>query len=471
MTQLQDANDMGRTFDVDVCLGRGGFGEVYRARMKQPGGLTTTVALKVLLAGVDPTSQPVERLRDEGRLLAALEHPVIMRAIDITVLDGRVALVAEYIDGQDLTECCRGEDPVSQRGLAHVIGEVASALDKAWSTQADNGEPMRLVHRDIKPSNIRIGRHGEVKLLDFGIARSDEVVREAKTAAQMVVGSLQYMAPERFSDRPLGPEADVFALGCCLFEGLSGQLLFARIDPARALRLALDPEQYTKHLYRRRRALRKDTDIGIIALMEHCLAYAPEDRPTAAELVECCDVLSGELPGQTPRLPPSLQRIGDLNLRYRRQISRIGCRCRRPPTRCRRVAILTVEWRWWECCCCCWRAWPPSVVPWRWAARCTSVVLKRLRKGLSTSLWRPLPAKTLPSTRHRDPSNLHRKNPVLPYVSGLESFRWLPPRRPLEPPRKTRPPPFLRRQAGTHPDPPPSSSAVWERVGSTASSG
>ena len=160
---------------------------------------------------------------------------------------------------------------------------------------------MRLVHRDIKPSNIRIGRHGEVKLLDFGIARSDEVVREAKTAAQMVVGSLQYMAPERFSDRPLGPEADVFALGCCLFEGLSGQLLFARIDPARALRLALDPEQYTKHLYRRRRALRKDTDIGIIALIEHCLAYAPEDRPTAAELVECCDVLSGELPGQTVR--------------------------------------------------------------------------------------------------------------------------------------------------------------------------
>ncbi|NCG18188.1 MAG: protein kinase [Rhodobacterales bacterium] len=280
-----------------MCLGRGGFGEVYRARMKQPGGLTTTVALKVLLAGVSAESQPVERLRDEGRLLAQLEHPVIMRVIDITELEGRVALVIEYIAGEDLSECCRGARPVSQAGVVHIISEVASALDKAWSTPASNGEPLKLVHRDIKPANIRIGQHGQVKLLDFGIARSDEMIREARTATQMVVGSLHYMAPERFTDRSLGPEADIFGLGCCLFEGLSGEKLYVRLNGPRILALALDEPSFAKHLERRKLALREGTDPRVVALMEDCLSHAPEDRPTASELIGRCDELTDVLPG------------------------------------------------------------------------------------------------------------------------------------------------------------------------------
>ena len=265
--------------------------------MKQPGGLTTTVALKVLLAGVSAESQPVERLRDEGRLLAQLEHPVIMRVIDITELEGRVALVIEYIAGEDLSECCRGARPVSQAGVVHIISEVASALDKAWSTPASNGEPLKLVHRDIKPANIRIGQHGQVKLLDFGIARSDEMIREARTATQMVVGSLHYMAPERFTDRSLGPEADIFGLGCCLFEGLSGEKLYVRLNGPRILALALDEPSFAKHLERRKLALREGTDPRVVALMEDCLSHAPEDRPTASELIGRCDELTDVLPG------------------------------------------------------------------------------------------------------------------------------------------------------------------------------
>ncbi|MBN2800628.1 MAG: serine/threonine protein kinase, partial [Deltaproteobacteria bacterium] len=193
-----------RTFHFHTCLGAGGFGEVYRADMTTTGGLTQVVAVKMLRSGLAPASQSVERLRDEGRMLARLQHPVVLGVHDMTVMEGRVALVTEYVEGQDLDACFTGEAPLPSRALLQVIGQVADALYSAW-------EALCLVHRDIKPSNIRLGTHGQVKLLDFGIARSEQGDREAHTATNMMVGSLPYMAPERFATADIQPAADVFA--------------------------------------------------------------------------------------------------------------------------------------------------------------------------------------------------------------------------------------------------------------------
>ncbi|MCA9492181.1 MAG: serine/threonine protein kinase, partial [Myxococcales bacterium] len=212
-TGAEGVTSSGRRFQVHSCLGRGGFGEVYRATMSSSGGVRTEVAIKVLRGDIDPGSDSVKRLRDEGRLLGALRHPSILRVHDLVLLENRVALVTEYVEGDDLDKCMVPSMPI--RALLGVLGEVASALDAAWTTPSPtSGEAIHLVHRDVKPANIRIGRHGEVKLLDFGIARATNVVREAQTANNAMMGSYLYMAPERFHEDRVEPPSDIYALGC-----------------------------------------------------------------------------------------------------------------------------------------------------------------------------------------------------------------------------------------------------------------
>ena len=168
-----------RTYRLQHCLGRGGFGEVYLAVM-ETGAVRAEVAVKLLNEGRDPGDQALERLRDEGRLLGLLNHPVILKVHDLLVLDGRVALVTEYVDGADLEQCfASGGVPI--RALVEIVGRVADALGVAWNAPSPTGGPLHLVHRDVKPANIRIGRHGDVKLLDFGIARASDLQREART--------------------------------------------------------------------------------------------------------------------------------------------------------------------------------------------------------------------------------------------------------------------------------------------------
>ncbi|MCA9570598.1 MAG: serine/threonine protein kinase, partial [Myxococcales bacterium] len=182
-----------RQFSIDRCLGSGGFGEVYLATMRSPGGVESEVALKVLHRGLDPRSQPIQRLRDEARLLGTLNHPAVLKVHDLVLLDGRIALVTEYVDGADLDECIRAGLPL--RATLEVIARTADALHAAYTSTGPEGVPLHLVHRDIKPSNIRVGRHADVRLLDFGIAKAADARREARTQTHAVLGSPWYMAP------------------------------------------------------------------------------------------------------------------------------------------------------------------------------------------------------------------------------------------------------------------------------------
>ena len=171
-----------RQFHIQSCLGRGGFGEVYRATMISAGGVRSDVAVKVLHKDLDPRSQSVERLRDEARLLGILNHPNILKVSDLVLLQDRVALVTEYVEGADLDQCIETQDdPIPLRPLLEALGRVAEALYAAHTTAGPDGAPLHLVHRDIKPSNIRLSKHGTVKLLDFGIAKARDEGREAKT--------------------------------------------------------------------------------------------------------------------------------------------------------------------------------------------------------------------------------------------------------------------------------------------------
>ena len=142
---------------------------------------------------------------------------------------------------------------------------------------------MHLVHRDVKPANIRIGKHGEVKLLDFGIARAANMTREAHTANNAMMGSSQYMAPERFHEDDVFPPSDVYALGCIVYEGLTGERFFGDKSMKQIYGTMLSPRKYEEHLGQRMLALGSQPD-EVQALVRRLLSGDAEQRPAASEV-------------------------------------------------------------------------------------------------------------------------------------------------------------------------------------------
>lgn len=260
-------------------------------------GLETEVALKVLRRDIDPDGQAVQRLKDEGRLLSSLNHPAILRVHDLVVLDGRIALITEFVDGDDLSECMRGEDRLGTKALLQAMAILAGALDAAWNTLTPDGDgPLHMVHRDLKPSNVRLSRHGDVKLLDFGIARTDSaaVDRESRTRTGMMVGSPAYMAPERFMDPAIHLGSDVFSLCAMLFEGTTGDRFYGDLPIPMQVGLAVDDERYGKHL---ERALARIDDPGLRSLLQDGMVYDVQERPTPGDLARRLDALAEATPG------------------------------------------------------------------------------------------------------------------------------------------------------------------------------
>lgn len=289
-----------RSFRVESCLGHGGFGEVYRAIEEKEGGLESEVALKVLRTGLDPEGQALSRLRDEARLLARLNHPTILKVFDLVVLNDRVSLVAEYVEGQDLEQCLKGEHKLPLRAVLEVIAEVSSALHQAWAGRVFGRlKPLRIVHRDIKPSNIRISRHGNVKLLDFGIARTDELEREARTQTDLMMGSPVYMAPERFSSASVHPGSDVFGLGCTLFEALVDKRLFHKCPVIRMSAMSLDESRFNEFIEERLRHVPRHVPSDTVEVLRATLRFEPDSRPSAEELMRVCETLADQMRGVT----------------------------------------------------------------------------------------------------------------------------------------------------------------------------
>jgi len=291
-------------FEIHRCLGRGGFGEVYRGVMSRGGGIAMDVAIKVLRPDLDPSSQGVQRLRDEGRLLGRLTHPTILRVYDLVVIEGRAALISEYVDGDDLAHVVRTDARPPPRATFEIVAQVAAALDAAWSwPSVMDGQPLHLVHRDIKPDNIRLDPHGVVKLLDFGIAQASAVEREAETSVNIIMGSAQYLAPERMVQQEVGPESDVFALGCTLYEALTGEALFFRKSMRQMYLLMIEENRYWPYIDERLAKL----DDGVLtherarSLLRAMIAYKKTERPTAGDVAARCDVISESLQGPTLR--------------------------------------------------------------------------------------------------------------------------------------------------------------------------
>lgn len=276
----------GRSYRVLERLGVGAFGAVYLAEA-EGSGLSKRVAIKVphadrMNAGL------VARLRDEARLLSLIRHRSIVRVDDLLELDGAWSVVMEYVEGCDVAELIT-DGPIPPKPALAIAEEVAQALHAAYHQNAPDGTPLRLLHRDIKPSNLRITTSGEVKILDFGVARADFEAREANPT-QSVFGTSTYLAPERYHGED-SRAGDVYALGVTLFEMLTG------VPPGKS---AMDADrQPPGRKWAEQWAWLERVHPDLSRLVASMLAMEPKDRPSARECARALTEIRGALGGHS----------------------------------------------------------------------------------------------------------------------------------------------------------------------------
>ena len=204
-------------YEVLGLLGEGGMGQVYRGRDPRLG---RDIAIKVLAKDALQDAEATGRLEREARAIAALSHPNIVAVHDVGREDGTFYLVTELLEGKTLRDAMQ-PPPMNWRRAVEIGAEVAEGLSAAHAKS--------IVHRDLKPENIFITDSGRVKILDFGLAQTDPVLSERdegniptskwfQTSPGTVIGTLGYMSPEQLRGESVDPSADIFSLGCILFE-------------------------------------------------------------------------------------------------------------------------------------------------------------------------------------------------------------------------------------------------------------
>lgn len=215
-------------YELIAELGKGGMATLFLALQTGLGGFSRHVAIKVIHPEIASDPEIIKMFLDEARLGGSIRHPNVARVEAIDEHQGSPYLVMEYISGATLTQILRDHvrsgAPLPLDQIVAIAAAVADALHAAHESTDELGNPLGIVHRDVSPSNVLIDTHGQVKLIDFGVAKARK--RLAKTQPGSVKGKLAYMAPEQLAGRDLDRRVDVFALGVVLWEMLTLRRLF-----------------------------------------------------------------------------------------------------------------------------------------------------------------------------------------------------------------------------------------------------
>ncbi|MFK8909599.1 serine/threonine-protein kinase [Streptomyces sp. YS-3] len=253
-------------YRIEGEVGRGGMAVVYRARDLR---LERTVALKLLAPELARNDTFRRRFTHESRVAAAIDHPHIVPVFEAGETDGVLYIAMRYVAGRDLRALLDQEGPLPVATAARIAAQVASALDAAHEHD--------LVHRDVKPGNILVAPgtdsdHPEhVYLTDFGLTKKSLSLTGFTTVGQFV-GTLDYVAPEQISGRPVDGRCDVYSLACVVYETMAGTPPFQRDD---------DMALLWAHQYDQPPALterRPDIAAGVDGVMAKALAKIPDDR-------------------------------------------------------------------------------------------------------------------------------------------------------------------------------------------------
>tara|TARA_R110002096_G_scaffold77896_4_gene183226 strand:+ start:25382 stop:27526 length:2145 start_codon:yes stop_codon:yes gene_type:complete len=209
-------------------VSHGGMAEVFRAKSFGEAGFEREVALKLLLPSMASDKEFVDMLIDEAKIAGQLNHANIAQIFDLGAVDGRYYIVQEFVQGQDLRAVLKRKSATKTKlkisTACHIAIKVCEGLHYAHNKQDHFGKRLNLVHRDISPHNILISNEGEVKIIDFGIAKADG--RSTQTMAGLVKGKFAYMSPEQIRGLPVDHRSDVFATGILLHEMLTSRPLF-----------------------------------------------------------------------------------------------------------------------------------------------------------------------------------------------------------------------------------------------------
>lgn len=209
-------------------LAVGGMAEIFKAKQTGARGFEKIIVIKKILQHLSEDPEFVEMFEDEAKIAARLTQQNIIQIYELGEVNNQLYIAMEYVDGKnlrDLTRAIQGKNlHLSIEQCVFIVTEVLKGLDYAHRKSDSSGVPLDIVHRDMSPQNIIVSYEGEVKILDFGIAKAASKI--SKTEAGVLKGKFSYMSPEQASGRPIGQTSDIYACGVILHELLTSERLF-----------------------------------------------------------------------------------------------------------------------------------------------------------------------------------------------------------------------------------------------------
>ncbi len=223
-------------------LATGGMGQIYLARHIGPGGFEKRVVVKRILPHLSEDEDFIHMFFDEARIAAHLNHPNIAQIYELGEVDSIHYIAMEYVHGENLRAVAlHALDRLGGMPLAlkcRVLADAAAGLDFAHRVKNSAGRPLGLIHRDVSPQNVLIGFNGNVKLIDFGVAKAAGKMSVTMTGA--IKGKYAYMSPEQASGEELDWRSDIFGLGIVFYETLTHERLFKRENDAATLKAIIN---------------------------------------------------------------------------------------------------------------------------------------------------------------------------------------------------------------------------------------
>jgi serine/threonine-protein kinase len=220
-------------------------GEVLLARQTGPAGFKKLVVVKKIIDSLATEPAMVNMFLHEAQLIAQLSHPNIVQVVELGEDKGQYFMVMEYVHGQTLRSLMKRAKDIGKNippvTVALIMSQVLRGLQHAHTATSGEGDPLKLVHRDVTPDNVIVGYNGVVKLLDFGIAKVDNVVVE-KTQEGILKGKVAYLSPEQLEGESLDGRADLFSVGVTMYEALAGERPFVAPTNAAIIHRVLEAE-------------------------------------------------------------------------------------------------------------------------------------------------------------------------------------------------------------------------------------